>query len=142
MVRSSIGYVSERIGVAISALRYYEERGFFGLSEQREVSGGIDGKSSVASLSLELLEQVGLSLEEIREALEALLNDRTLTKADWARLSSACRSQLDDSIGVADAITRQPHFLHRMWSPLAESALSRSTRGDMAAFLRALLAIF
>jgi MerR family redox-sensitive transcriptional activator SoxR len=94
----SIGQVSERTGVAISALRYYEREGLLRVDRteggQRRYPREVIRRISFVRIA----QQVGLSLEEIRGALEALPNDRTPTKADWARLSSAWRSRLDDQI--------------------------------------------
>ena len=98
MDQLSIGQVSERTGVAISALRYYEKEGLLRADRtgggQRRYPREVIRRISFVRIA----QQVGLSLEEIRDALTALPNDRTPTKADWARLSSAWRSRLDDQI--------------------------------------------
>ena len=94
----SVGQVSGRTGVAISALRYYEKEGLLRADRtdggQRRYPREVIRRISFVRIA----QQVGLSLEEIREALNALPNDRTPTKADWARLSNAWRSRLDDQI--------------------------------------------
>ena len=41
---------------------------------------------------------VGLSLEEVADALAKLPDGRTPTRADWAALSKAWRGRLDDQI--------------------------------------------
>ena len=43
-------------------------------------------------------QRVGLSLEEITEALRTLPGGRTPTRADWARLSKQWRSRIDEQI--------------------------------------------
>ena len=43
-------------------------------------------------------QQVGLSLEEIAEALASLPRNRTPTKADWSRLSRSWRPRIDERI--------------------------------------------
>jgi MerR family redox-sensitive transcriptional activator SoxR len=43
---------------------------------------------------------VGLSLDEVREALSTLPDSRTPTKADWARLTRAWRLRLDEQISA------------------------------------------
>jgi MerR family transcriptional regulator, redox-sensitive transcriptional activator SoxR len=94
----SIGRLSERTGVAVSALRYYEKEG---LLRADRTDGGqrIYPREVIRRVSfVRIAQQVGLSLDEIREALEALPFDRTPTKRDWARLSSAWRSRLDSQI--------------------------------------------
>ena len=43
-------------------------------------------------------QRVGLTLEEVAEALATLPAGRTPTKADWARLSRSWRPRLDEQI--------------------------------------------
>ena len=43
-------------------------------------------------------QRVGLTLEEVAEALATLPEGRTPTKADWARLSRSWRPRLDEQI--------------------------------------------
>jgi MerR family redox-sensitive transcriptional activator SoxR len=47
---------------------------------------------------IRISQQVGVSLEEIREALASLPESRTPTRADWARLSAHWRGRLDERI--------------------------------------------
>ena len=52
---------------------------------------------------IRIAQQLGVSLEDIRSALDALPDSRTPNKADWARLSAMWRSRLDEKI---DLLTR------------------------------------
>jgi MerR family redox-sensitive transcriptional activator SoxR len=94
----TIGQVAERSGVATSALRYYEERGL--ISSHR--TAGNQRRYDQAMLRrvafIRSAQRVGLRLEEIEEALEALPSDRAPTKADWARLSRSWRPRIDEQI--------------------------------------------
>jgi MerR family redox-sensitive transcriptional activator SoxR len=96
----SIGDLSARSGVAPSALRYYER---LGLIHSRR-TGGNQRRYEPAQLRrvafIRIAAQVGLSLDEIREALASLPAARTPTKADWARLSRRWRSRLDGQIAL------------------------------------------
>jgi len=47
---------------------------------------------------------VGLTLDEIRDALGTLPEGRTPTKADWARLSRAWRPRLDAQIASLERL--------------------------------------
>ena len=47
---------------------------------------------------------VGLSLDEIRAALDTLPAGRTPTKADWARVSRLWRRRLDEEIEALEAL--------------------------------------
>ena len=99
----SIGYVAQRTGVAVSALRYYEREGLV----RAERTGGGQRRYPRDTLRriafIRIAQQVGLNLEEIRNALSGLPDDRTPTKSDWTRLSKAWRPRLDDQIA---ALTR------------------------------------
>ena len=49
-------------------------------------------------------QNVGLTLDEIREALATLPEGRTPTKADWARLSRGWHTRLDEQIAALEAL--------------------------------------
>ena len=107
--RLSIGALAARTGVATSAIRYYDE---LGLLAAERTSGGrrVYPRHALRRLSLILVaRRLGLSLEEIAEALAVLPSDRAPTKADWARLSTAWRIRLDgriaELVGLRDDLT-------------------------------------
>ncbi|MPZ81128.1 MAG: redox-sensitive transcriptional activator SoxR [Actinophytocola sp.] len=94
----TIGDVAKRSGVPHTALRFYEERGL--ISSERTT--GNQRKYARAVLRrlafIRTAQRVGLSLEEIHDALATLPEGRTPTKADWARLSQLWRGELDARI--------------------------------------------
>jgi MerR family redox-sensitive transcriptional activator SoxR len=94
----AIGEVAGRSGMAPSALRYYEDQGL--ISATRTAGGARRYPRSVLR-RLALIRagrNVGLSLPEIRSALDSLPADRPPTVTDWARLSSGWRDRLDEQI--------------------------------------------
>jgi len=94
----TIGEVSDRAGVAHSALRYYEAQG---LIESTRTTGNQRRyqRSVLRRVSfIRSAQRVGLSLEEITAAMATLPGGRTPTRADWARLSASWRSRIDDQI--------------------------------------------
>jgi len=94
----SIGEVSERSAIAASAIRYYEE---LGLIQAERTTGNQRRYPSVTLRRLGFIraaQQVGLSLDEISDALATLPEGRTPTKRDWHRLSRAWRGRLDEQI--------------------------------------------
>ena len=98
MTQLTIGQLAERAGVATSAIRFYEERG---LVQSRRTTGNQRRyeQSQLRRIAfIRTAQRVGLSLEEIAEALATLPAGRTPTKADWTRLSRAWRPRLDDQI--------------------------------------------
>jgi MerR family transcriptional regulator, redox-sensitive transcriptional activator SoxR len=94
----TIGQLAERSGVAPSAIRFYEERGL--ISSTRTT--GNQRRYLMSTLRrvafIRTAQRVGLTLEEIGEALSTLPDGRTPTKADWHRLSKAWRPRLDEQI--------------------------------------------
>lgn len=94
----TVGQLSTRSGVAVSALHFYESKG---LIRSRRTSGNQrrysrDTLRRVAFIRLS--QQVGISLGAIRDALSTLPAERTPTREDWARLSGGWRAELDHRI--------------------------------------------
>jgi len=100
----TIGALSERSGVATSALRFYEAEGL--IRATRSASG--QRRFSRDTLRrvgfIRVAQQVGLSLEEIREALATLPEERTPNDKDWQRLSMSWRPRLDHQIGMLERL--------------------------------------
>jgi MerR family redox-sensitive transcriptional activator SoxR len=100
----TIGALSERTGVAHSALRFYEAEGLIHASRsgggQRRYPRDILRRVSF----IRIAQQVGLSLDEIRTALSTLPANRTPTKQDWGRLSRSWRPRLDAQIAMLERL--------------------------------------
>jgi MerR family redox-sensitive transcriptional activator SoxR len=100
----SIGEVAERTGVAVSALRFYEAQRLIASTR----SGGGQRRFRREVLRriafIRIAQQIGLSLEEIADALASLPGERTPTVADWTRVSRAWRSQLDARIRMLELV--------------------------------------
>src|SRR5437763_11344833 len=100
----TIGELSERSGVSQSALRFYERQG---LIAARRTDGNQRRFPAVTLRRVALVQAgkaAGIPLERIREALDSLPADRTPSKRDWERLSSAWRAELDERIATLEAI--------------------------------------
>jgi MerR family transcriptional regulator, redox-sensitive transcriptional activator SoxR len=103
----TIGELAERSGVATSALRFYEAEG---LIASRRTDGN-QRRFARATLRRVALIQAGraagVTLEEIRSAIDALPHDRPATKRDWERLSRAWRRDVDERIARLEALRDQ-----------------------------------
>jgi MerR family redox-sensitive transcriptional activator SoxR len=100
----TIGALSERTGVATSALRYYEAEGLIHASRS---AGGQRRyhRDTLRRVSfVRVAQQVGLTLEEIRQALASLPDNRTPTQKDWAKLSASWRPRLDAQIAMMERL--------------------------------------
>jgi MerR family redox-sensitive transcriptional activator SoxR len=94
----TIGELSKRSGVAPSALRYYEEVGLIS-SERTTGNQRRYLRPTLRRVAfIRAAQRVGLTLDEIAEALDTLPQDHAPTKADWARLSRSWRPRIDAQI--------------------------------------------
>lgn len=103
----SIGEVAGRTGVAHSALRFYESQGL--IAAERSEGGQRRYRRSMLRrvAFIRVAQRVGLSLEEVREALATLPDGRTPTKRDWARLSATWKPRLEEQIALLEGLRDQ-----------------------------------
>jgi len=100
----TIGELAARTGVAASALRYYEKLDLI-RAERTTGNQRRYARSTIRRVSfVRIAQRVGLSLDEIRDALATLPQERTPTKADWTRLSKLWRRRLDDQITLLERL--------------------------------------
>lgn len=102
--RITIGELATRSGVATSALRFYEERGLIA-SERTQGNQRLFARPTLRRVAfIRAAQEVGLTLDEIGQALAALPMDRTPMKRDWERLSRAWRNRLDERIAELERL--------------------------------------
>ncbi|HTK99595.1 MAG TPA: redox-sensitive transcriptional activator SoxR, partial [Pseudomonadales bacterium] len=84
----TVGEVSQRSGVAVSALHFYEAKGLLAShrtgGNQRRYPRSVLRRVAV----IRVAQRTGVPLATIRQALAALPEDRVPTAADWNRLSA------------------------------------------------------
>ena len=95
-----IGELARRTGLAVSAIRFYEDKGLVQamrtMGNQRRFL-----RSDIRRLSFILIAQkLGLGLVEIEAELARLPQGRTPTLGDWQKLSRSMRTQLDARIAL------------------------------------------
>jgi MerR family redox-sensitive transcriptional activator SoxR len=100
----TIGELAARSGVAPSALRYYERLGLIHAVRTTGNQRRYQRTELRRVAFIRIAAQVGVPLEEIGEAMRALPQGRTPTKADWALLSRAWRQRLDDQIALLERL--------------------------------------
>lgn len=96
-----IGQVSERTGLSVSAIRFYEEKElvfpFRNPGGQRRFRA-----SDIRRLSFVMIsQQLGFPLNEIRKQLENLPDHRTPTQNDWEKISTGFRKDIQQRIDIA-----------------------------------------
>ena len=94
----SIGFVAARTGLAVSAIRFYEEAEL--VFPQRNSAGQRRFHSSdIRRLSFVMAAQnLGFTLAQIKAELSRLPGNRTPTKTDWAKISKAFGKIIDARI--------------------------------------------
>lgn len=99
-----IGVVSRRSGVAPSALRFYEAQGLIRSTRNTGNQRRFERSMLRRIAFVRSAQRVGLTLDEIRAALDTLPSNRAPTKADWERLSRGWRRRLDDQIAELERL--------------------------------------
>ncbi|MGB0111594.1 MAG: redox-sensitive transcriptional activator SoxR [Ilumatobacteraceae bacterium] len=100
----TVGEVAARAGVATSALRFYEANGLI-RSDRNEAGHRRYHADVLRRLGfIRVAQRVGLSLGEIRAALDSLPSGRTPNRKDWARLARSWQPVLDERIAMLEAM--------------------------------------
>jgi MerR family redox-sensitive transcriptional activator SoxR len=100
----TVSQAAERSGFAPSALRYYEREGL--ISAER-TSGGQRRfhRGELRRLAfIAAARHMGLSLDEIKQALATLPKRRSPTAGDWKRISAGWRDRLDREIAALEQL--------------------------------------
>ena len=94
----SIGYIAERTGLSVSAIRFYEEKGL--ITPHRNAGGHRRYmRSDIRRLSFVMVaQQMGFSIDQIRSYMKRLPEGRTPTAKDWKAISSEFRDVLEQRI--------------------------------------------
>lgn len=85
-------------------MRYYEAEGL--IAAERAPSGQRRyAPATIRRVSfIRVAQQMGLSLEEIKEAMASLPDNRTPDEKDWSRLAAAWRPRIDAQIALLDRL--------------------------------------
>lgn len=94
----TIGDLSDRTGLSVSAIRFYETKGL--VAPARNAGGQRRYlRSDIRRLSfVQICQQLGFSIEDIRQALATLPQARTPTQKDWERIGRAFNHRLEERI--------------------------------------------
>ncbi len=94
----SVGFVAKRCGVKVSTLHFYESKALISswrnTGNQRRYHPDVLRRVSV----IKAAQKMGISLQSIKNALDALPNSRTPNKRDWAMLSKQWKNELNQRI--------------------------------------------
>ena len=98
----SIGDLSRRTGISVSAIRFYEARGLVQAIRTRGNQRRFM-RADIRRLSFALIaQQLGLKLTEIETELATLPQGRTPTRRDWQAISRQIRAALQAKIEMLE----------------------------------------
>jgi MerR family redox-sensitive transcriptional activator SoxR len=99
----TIGQLSQRTGMSVSAIRFYETKGLVRAVRTRGNQRRFM-RSDIRRLSFVLIAQrLGLTLAEIEGDLAALPPDRAPTRQDWQKISRRIRGALQARIEMLES---------------------------------------
>ncbi|REE99055.1 MerR family transcriptional regulator [Thermomonospora umbrina] len=94
----SVGELSARSGVSVSALHFYERQGLI-VSRRTEGNQRRYRRDTLRRVALiRIAQRVGIPLAEVGTALAELPESRNPTRQDWERMSMRWRARLDARI--------------------------------------------
>ncbi|TLU66639.1 redox-sensitive transcriptional activator SoxR [Thalassotalea litorea] len=100
----AVGELSQRTGVAISTLHFYEKKGliksFRNSSNHRRYPRDVIRVISV----IKIAQSAGISLFEIKQQFARLTNQKKVTIDDWKQLSAAWHDTLNNRINTLTAL--------------------------------------
>lgn len=103
----TVGELSARSGVAVSAIHFYESKGFL-TSWRNGANQRRFPREALRRLSIiKVAQRLGLPLASIKTALDSLPKGRTPTEADWRKLSSRWREDLEHRISTLTKLRDQ-----------------------------------
>ena len=100
----TIGDLSERTGLAVSAIRFYETHGI--VHPVRNAGGHRRyGRHDLRRLSFAMAAQkLGFSLQTVADQLVKLPNHKAPSKTDWSRISKSFRKDIDARIEALERL--------------------------------------
>lgn len=100
----SVGKVAKRCGIKVSTLHFYEQKGLIrswrNQGNQRRYKPDVMRRISV----IKSAQNLGVSLEQIKQVLAQLPNSRTPTTDDWQKISTQWHQMLDERINKLVAL--------------------------------------
>lgn len=93
-----VGEVAQRSGVSVTALHFYEKKGllksFRNSGNQRMFPRAVLRRVAI----IKVAQGLGMSLQEIKDAIAILPMNKTPSKSDWQQLSQFWHTQLESRI--------------------------------------------
>lgn len=104
MAALTVGQVAKRVGIAVSAVHFYEQKGLITSSRNQGNQRRYQSDTLRRLALIKAAQQLGLSLQEIKKALDTLPNQKTPDTQDWQQLSSQWHASLTKRINALEAL--------------------------------------
>ena len=100
----TVGKVAKRCGVNVSTLHFYEKKGL--ISSQRSAGNQRFYRSDILRRIsvIKAAQNMGITLQEIKQALSSLPDNRTPTLRDWQKMSRRWQSELNKRIAYLERL--------------------------------------
>ena len=100
----TVGKVAKRCGVNVSTLHFYEKKGL--ISSQRSGGNQRFYRSDILRRIsvIKAAQNMGITLEEIKQALSSLPDNRTPTLRDWQKMSRRWQGELNKRIAYLERL--------------------------------------
>lgn len=100
----SVGKVAKRCGVKVSTLHFYEKKGLI-VSERNSGNQRIYARETIRRVALiKAAQQLGISLDEIQNALEVLPKHKAPSQAQWSKMAKNWRLELQKRIAKLEIL--------------------------------------
>ncbi|WP_089605973.1 redox-sensitive transcriptional activator SoxR [Acinetobacter piscicola] len=94
----TIGELAQRSDVSVPAIRFYEEKELIWSTRtqgnQRRYQRAMLRRVAI----IKIAQQVGISLQQVKDAFQVLPKHQVASKADWQKMSQTWQAQLDQQI--------------------------------------------
>jgi len=94
----TIGELAQRSGVSVPAIRFYEDKDLIWSTRtqgnQRRYQRAMLRRVAIVKIA----QQVGISLQQVKDAFAILPRQKVASKSDWQEMSQAWQTQLDQKI--------------------------------------------
>lgn len=99
-----VGEIAHRAGISVPAVRFYEERGLITSTRTAGNQRRFARHTLRRIAYVRAAQRYGLSLAEVREALDTLPSHRPPTRRDWERLSRSWHDALQERIEALERL--------------------------------------
>lgn len=103
----TVGEISKRSGVAISALHFYESKGLLRTTRNAANQRMIHRRELRILSYIKVSQKIGLSLDEISEVFKSIKDKDTLKASDWDKLAKNLDKVLNERLELIQRMKNQ-----------------------------------